>query len=242
MATRAVYRLLDTGRLTGPHDGHRFRTGGRTAWEFTFDMSELDGITDVTVRIEASPTGNVDSEYETIHETVLSSEATTTISTAFSGRDVTKRDVYIRGIVSAVTGTGHYVVRVFAASPWLDPTDDHPDLLYLRREIRSYDDTGTGEGRTRIVERAEADVMVKLRQGADGGLRLADLNRSGALETMKEAVAIQAEHLFKREMLMQSREPNSAEAAERMPRYAPTLDGTLTGVLWNGTGGVWRGR
>lgn len=242
MATRAVYRLLHTGRLTGPHDGHRFRTGGRTDWDFTFDVQALDGVTGLTVRIEASPTGNADAEYDTIHEAALSAESTTVVSSGFSGRAINARDVYVRAIVASVTGTGHYVLRVFGAARWLDPTDNSPDLLLLRRELRSWDDTGTGEGRVRLVERAEADVLQRLRQGVDGELRLADLNRTDALETMKQAIALQAEHLLKGEMLRQSRGPETAEAVARMPRYAPDLDRVLAGVMWAGTGSIWRGR
>lgn len=242
MATRAVYRLLDTGRLSGPQDGHRFPTGGRTDWAFTFDVQALDGVTAVDVRIEASGTGNTDAEFETIHAATLSAEATTFVESGFSGRELASRDVWIRAVVASVTGTGHYAIRVFAAAPFLRP-DSTEDQLYLRREVRDYDDgAGVGQGRTRLVERAEADVLGRLRMRPDGGLPLADLTRTGALEAMKAAVAMQTEHLFKREMLTMSGNVQQNEAASKMAEYAPGLDDVLSPVMHAGLASVWMGR
>lgn len=242
MATRAVYRLLDTGRLSGPQDGHRFQTGGRTAWTLTFEVQALDGLTDVTLAVEASPTGNADAEFDEIHATTIASVSTVSLSSGFSGRAVNARDVWLRGAVTAVTGTGHYAVRIYASAPFFDPQDDSEDLLYLRRDVRSYDDTGSGEGRVRLVERAEADVLSKLRPGMLGDLKLADLSRQGSLVAMKEAVAEQAEHLHKRELLMMKNDAASAAELRQMPQYAPGLDQLLQPVMWNGSGPVWRGR
>lgn len=241
MSTRAVYRLLDTGRLTGTQDGHRFPTAGRTSWTLTFEVQTLDGVTGLTLAVEASPTGNADAEFETIHSAALSSTGETVVSSSFSGRAINARDVWLRGAVTSVTGSGHYAARIYAAAPFFDPEDGSADLLLLRREIRSYDDTGTGEGRTRLIERAEGDVLTRLRIGALGELKQANLTQSGALSTIKDAIALQTDHLMQREGLAQSRDPSARVSLREFPRYAPGLDTVLQPVLWE-SAGIWRGR
>lgn len=243
MPTRAVEPLLEPVRRTGTIEGFPFWTGRRTSWEFAFRPAVLEP-TSIGVRIEASPArANDRADWQEIHEVVLSTTDDVVISGTFSGRNVLSSDLVIRAYVYEVTGTGEYVLEVTGTARWFDPTDDADDLVLLPEHIQRFDDSSdsTGTGRERLVERAEADVITFL-TGRAGVMWGVDFESPIILETFKQAIARQTEHLFQIDRLRASRDAGSIQALKTLGQFSPALEATLSPVLHNGTMPVLRHR
>lgn len=244
MATRARYTLIEARRETGAYDGRRFFTVRRTAWKYEFRVSTLEP-TSITVVIEASATGNADDEFDVIHTAVLSVADQTTellVGATRSGRDENARDTIMRARITTLVGSGDYTLEVLASSRLFDPEEDAPDLLLLSRTIQDFDDTESGEGRIRLVERAEADVLAFLRQRQDGDIPTVDLGSELAPDLLKEAIALQTAHVFQVDRIRDSRDAGAIPLVRDVGRYANGLEEILSPVLWGGTMPVMRHR
>lgn len=234
MASKAAYTLLPFQRRSNPWDGPVFPTVRRTDWRLTIRHPV---VTSSTVKVQASPHGTSDDDFEDRHEVTVSSSGTTEVApdgldTAFTGADV-----WIRAVLSSESDTS--VLECVARAPFFDSTDKAGDVSMLQKKIREHPDL------TPIVERAESTVLARVLGQRDNGALDGDLVEPLALDLIKQAIAIQVDLEYRRTEAMQSDEAAESylSSGARFPLVAEGVRDVLEPILpAGGTVGVWRGR
>lgn len=250
------YAIFGMAARSAVENGGTLPVGGRTRWQVELDVARLSGggTPSVTVVLEVSPTGE-DGSWQTVVTLGPITTVGTTVKRSWIANDftaqVTARDIYLRGRVSAIVGTVTCALR--ASTAWLDP-EVPADAALLSQELRSYPDV------ERVCQQAEADVFRLLTRvtrrdthpnpGYPEPGALADDNLTPAAQTAGERwagwptglvldaeftspsmqvavqreVARQAEWVFRREMLSRRvTDPASVSEARRMGALAPGL-------------------
>lgn len=236
MASKAAYTLLPFQRRSNPWDGPVFPTVRRTSWTLTFRHPV---VTSSTVKVQASPHGTSDDDFEDRHEVTLSSAGETEVASADLDTAFTAADVWIRATLASESDTS--VLECVARAPFFDPTDTGTggDVSMLQKKIREHPDL------TPIVERAEATVLTRVLGQRESGQLDGDLVEPLALDLIKQAVAIQVDLEYRRTEAMQSDEAAESylSSGARFPLVAEGVRDVLEPILpAGGTVGVWRGR
>lgn len=238
MATSAVYTLLEMAERDTTTDANddvdegEFEIGGRKTWDLELVVGHLGSGDDVQVVVETSPNGE-DDTWSTLHDfgTVNSSGTTDA-----SNKTVPDEHLYgvMKARVASVTGTAWVECR--ATSPFLDPASAG-DKNLLSKSVREF-----GDGLTRLVERAEQDVIEHAIGTTDLGKLEANLTKKTSRDRVRRAIARQAEHLLAKHRLERSSETEDIQAAVSHPELADGLDVLLNPILDDSGLMVWRGR
>lgn len=238
MSTAAVYTLLRMAERDGtlasdedPTEGV-FEVGGRTSWDFTITVSAFRGGSDsVTVEVESSPTGEDEDSWEQVtdFDGSKTTEGETTKSVTLAAGEE-----YLRARVTSITGT--VWCEVTGSSRFLDPNSAGLNQ-WVSKKVREYSD-----GKTRLIERAEQDVVNRAVGTSPLGKLEADLTRPDALDIMRRAIAAQAEHQLQRELLQRSGDSSALVTLREMGELADELDDILQDILDDEGLHVWRGR
>lgn len=244
----ARYTLLPLGERSDVHDAAdvaRFPTIRRDDWTARIRVTQV--ATSVTVRIEGSPWGTDDSDWETLYESTYSSEADETLNpqTGSAPAWSTEPDeshAWIRAIVPS--NTGDYVAEVEAWAPILDvDVAEEKDLLTkeLREGLNATD-------LQRIVTRAERKILAQ-KLGQDDRGRLTDvtgtrLTDPQTLYTLQEAIAAQAVHEQLRDELREADQPSSLyiSSGSRVPEFSSEVDEILEPLVPRSEDLRWRHR
>ncbi len=229
----ARYRLLPVLRFDGLWKGEIFEVGGRTKWNASLHVSRLSSGASVTVVLETSPT-----EEEQDFSTWKTFGAISVVGTTdlIPSKDLsltTPRDVYMRANITAITGEA--VCECMISSPFVDVTADD-GLALLPQELREWKD-----GRDRIVERAERDVVGMILRNPETGDLDVDLTLPDAHDLIQREIALQAGHLHRRALLERSHEPSAMVTLREMTLLVPGMGRGLRKVR-HMRQTIWRGR
>lgn len=147
-----VYELFGYAKRAAVEVGSWFPTSGRTRFIAALEIARLSGGASITVTLEASPTGDTDSEAELVTFGAVAAAGETEKS-AINGSapdfTMTARDRYVRGRITAIAGD--VTCRLRAWAPFLDVVA--ADLALLSQELRDYSEV------ERIIRQAETDVL-----------------------------------------------------------------------------------
>lgn len=229
MPTAAIYTILPAATTSGDVTGGSFATGRRLAWTFDLRIPYVETGT-VQVKVEKAPLDEDDLFVEVHDFTALAEGAE--VSQEIT---LTSDDRYIRATVEGATG--EFVAELLASAPWLNPTV-HAETLYLPKEVREWKD-----GLTRTLEDAEETVLrLLLDSDSEVGRYEADIEAPDFLIAMRQAIALQAGLILRREELLRAaKDPVATETLEDLPTIAQGVEDKLRRFRPTGTG-VWRGR
>lgn len=228
-----TYVLLPLHRYDSVWKGDHFEVGDRTKWTLKLHLSRISVGGSVTVVVEKSPTGeDVDwQELVTFGAQTSTNDYQKVSTTDFA--IAVNRDVYLRARITSITG--EVVAEVRAETPFFDITDS-AHLNLVSKELRDFSD-----GRTRIIESAEEEVIeLLLANEATGELDI-DLTLPGASAAVRREVALQADHNRRREILGRSSEPSALVSLREMTRGVPGLGRRLRKFRRSGAR-AWLGR
>lgn len=209
MAT--IYRLLPLQEYTGPYEGAPFAVGDRTNWIFTLRAANVFGSGTITVVIEASASGSSTSwrQVTAFTTVVAAGEAEKTTPTDFAVAPY--RDVYLRARVTAVTGKVE--AELTAEAAFLDVTSEQ-QLALVSKELREYSE------HPRIIRQAEEEVIGELIYDFGSGAMDYNMMDPGASDALRLEIALQAMHIFQRELLQKSGDAAAIVSLRSMPRRA----------------------
>lgn len=235
MATAAVYTLLPLQERSSTIDGAIFPTARRTNWTFTFRVPVVG--TSVTIKVQASPFGTGNEDWQDRHVTTINSAGEETVKHgSLSADEFTDRDVLIRAIVSA--NDGAHVVEVEAEAPFFRTSvADHLALLS--------DSDADRDELDRLAEVAENRVLTQAMEQQEDGRLMADLRSPLAPTLIRQAIAEQVTLESKRHDLMESSEAGDSylSSGARLPTLAGGVKDTLAPILGSSRGAaVWTGR
>lgn len=190
-----------------------FPTGRRTRWTATLHLSAVGSGT-VEVAIEASPTVDEDLFTQVLTFTALSTVQTVTKRSFITTPDftITERDLYLRGVVVAITGGIDWVWELEMEAPFLTMADD-ADKNLLAKEFRGHDSIEV----ERIVKQAERDVVDFILDDPNRGRFGSWINAPNASDAIKWEISQQASHIFRREQLTRKKDAAAQKTLREMP-------------------------
>jgi hypothetical protein len=236
-----TYIFLPMNRWSSLQQGEIFAVGGRSRWDITLNVPYVSPGGGMTLIIEE--TGSPSDEFWTTLTSFTitgpgSPTKTTTPAAAeppttpdFTVNPVTMR--YFRARITAIAGT--VLAEVTAVAPFFDIYNtDHWDLVV--KELRDWKD-----GRERIIQRAEDDVLDLVLSDIASGTLDYDLTAPGAADRIRGQIAIQAEYLLRKSQLERSLDPSSIVTLREMGELAPGIVQVIGKDRPTATG-VWYGR
>lgn len=227
------YALLHKLQTYRTHEGDPFPTGGLERWVFSANLRRLDGISSLTLVVEATES-YLDPVWRPVHTFTLTEEGESVVYTWDGPHGVADADgtvgPWVRAHLTAVVGTGTYVLDCFADGVAFDPQEE-ADVALLPPEVRTWSELA------RVTQEAEVAL-----RGHLGGIRdLVGRLRARAWdpdfeETLRVAIARQVVYLAARE---------KAPLEERMKYVerviAPDVE-IMVRPLLDDASEVWRGR
>ncbi len=228
-----TYVLLPLHRYDSVWEGSPFEVGDRTKWTLKLHLARISAGGSVTVIVEKSPTAD-DEDWQTL--VTFGAQTVANDYQKVSTTDFTiavNRDVYLRVRITDITGEA--VLEVRAEAPFFDLTDN-VHLNLISKELREFSD-----GRPRLVESAEEEVIELLLVNEATGELDIDLTLPGASAAVRREVALQADHNRRREILGRSSEPSALVSLREMTRGVPGLGRRLR-KFRRGNSRAWLGR
>jgi len=206
-----------------------FATLRLTTWKARVRV--LSVTNSVTIEIQASPWGSMDSAFATKFTKTYNAQANETVGSTAAGDDndwataPDEGDTWLRAAVTAQDGA--YVAEVEAWATLFDPAAGANDLDLVSKELRNQNDTD----RTRIIRTAERMILTRKLDQNRRGLLLPDkpfrLTYPKAQDAVKAAIAAQADFLLERYLLSRSQDASSLVSLRKMGEFADDVDAIL---------------
>jgi hypothetical protein len=226
MPSGALHVLLELGERGDVVDGPSIRTGRRNLWDITLNVPVVGASLDVD--LQTAPADD-----ESSWTTHYSFPQITTTGQVTYAATLADEDLWLRLVVTA--HVGDYWLEGLGLSPWLRTagTGAAADLQLVGQQLREWED-----GLVRTVEEAERAVLAYL---WEGDTLDAYIDHPRFLDAMKRAVASQADHLFQRHRLGESKDPSAQVTLREMPYMG---DGVMEHLaeFRPAASTVWRGR